>query len=103
MGTYPLQASPSNPRRVAAQSARTPPPQPFPSFLPQPPPSKMGLSDQAIYVSMGLLSLAGLTGMGVAVGSGVAMMSMAETAKVNQAPTTSSPSSPKEKFAVPAA
>merc|ERR1712167_404991 len=57
-----------------------------------PPPSSptqtqtMGLSEQAIYLSMGLLSLAGLTGMGVAVGSGVAMMSMAEEAKVNQAP-----------------
>lgn len=48
----------------------------------------MGATDQAVYLSMGLLSLVGLTGMGVAVGSGVAMMSMSEEAKVNQAPST---------------
>eukprot|EP00238_Polyblepharides_amylifera_P000605 CAMPEP_0196570242 /NCGR_PEP_ID=MMETSP1081-20130531/76_1 /TAXON_ID=36882 /ORGANISM="Pyramimonas amylifera, Strain CCMP720" /LENGTH=75 /DNA_ID=CAMNT_0041886549 /DNA_START=82 /DNA_END=309 /DNA_ORIENTATION=+ len=60
------------------------------------------MSSQAIYLSMSILSLCGLTGMGVAVGSGVGLMAMElekEEARLNQAPSSASPTaaSPLEK------
>ena len=60
------------------------------------------MSSQAVYLSLGLLSMTGLAGMGVAVGSGVAMMSMAaeEEAKANQSPKGVA-NSPVEKTVVP--
>ncbi|KAK3286751.1 hypothetical protein CYMTET_5710 [Cymbomonas tetramitiformis] len=57
------------------------------------PSSKM--SSQAVYVSLSLLSLVCLTGAGVAVGTGVAMMSM-DTAKDTKAAPAAA--SPKESF-----
>jgi len=59
------------------------------------------MSSQAVYLSLGLLSMTGLAGMGIAVGSGVAMMTMAEEeAKANQSPKGVA-NSPVEKTVVP--
>ena len=40
------------------------------------------MSSQAIYMSLSILSLTGLVGAGMAVGSGVALMAMEEEVKV---------------------
>ncbi|KAK3271811.1 hypothetical protein CYMTET_19863 [Cymbomonas tetramitiformis] len=60
-----------------------------------PTPSSLStMSSQAVYLSLSLLSLVSLAGAGVAVGSGVAMMSM-DAAQTKAAPTAASP---KESF-----
>jgi len=43
-------------------------------------------AEQAIYLSMGLLAMTSLSGLGVAVGSGVVMMMQEEALQVHQSP-----------------